>query len=316
MGLRKGAETVVKQCLNIERDEDVVVVTDGIDPQIINALVEVVEENSRSCELIEYPEPENQGSEPPEKVAEAMKNSDVFIAPTKKSLSHTDARREACEAGARGATMPGINRAIWKGALQADYSEVKRISEKVYSMLEDTSEVRIKTPSGTDLRLNVDIEFFEKDTGIIHEPGEFGNLPAGEADGATVNAEGTLVIDHLVFAEDAEGAEVEIKGNRAVALKHDKENGLENMFSEIEGGRNVAEFGFGTNPEAELIGNLLQDEKVLGTVHIAFGNNTAYVPEGREERVNAKIHWDSVCLEPTVWFDDKKVLDAGEPTFL
>ena len=79
--------------------------------------------------------------------------------------------------------------------------------------------------------------------------------------------------------------------------------------------RHVAELGIGTNPEAELIGNVLQDEKVFGTVHIAFGDNTSYMPEKHEKCNSCDIHWDTVCESPTVYFDSEKVIDEGEPCF-
>ncbi len=316
MSLERGAETIVNQCLDISREEKVVVVNDGNDHDLIEALRKAVDQRTRGHEYIEYEETDNQGEEPPERVATALRNSDVFIAPTKKSLSHTQARVEACENGARGATLPGITKEIWNTSLQADYSRVEEISEKVYSMLSETSEVRIKTPSGTDLRFGVNIDYFHTDTGLIHNPGEFGNLPAGEADGAPVDVNGILVIDQLSLAPDSEGTEVEIGDSEVVAVKSDGYNTLERKFDGVDGAKNIAEFGFGTNPEAELIGNLLQDEKVLGTVHIAFGDNSSYVPEADPRRVEAGLHWDAVCKSPTVWFDDKKVLDGEKPVFL
>lgn len=315
MSLRKGAETVVHQCLNIQEDERVLVVNDGNDQDLIDVLLEVVDETTYESDYIEYPEPDNHGEEPPENVADAMKRADVVIAPTLKSLTHTDARRDACDAGTRVATMPTITKEIWNTSLQADYHEVKEISEKVYSMLEDTSEVRITTPSGTDLRFEINIDYYHTDTGIIHNPGDFGNLPAGEADGGVVSAEGVLVTDHFPFAP--EGTRVEIEDNKAVSVEHpgNSTSELSEAFSTVDGSRNVAEFGFGTNPAATLIGNVLQDEKVLGTVHIAFGDNSSYIKEG-ERKVNCDIHWDTVCESPTVWFDDTKVLNRGETVFL
>ncbi len=316
MSLRKGAETIVDQCMKIQDDEHVIVVNDGNDQDLIDAVLEVVEDRAGSTEYMEYEEPENHGDEPPQRVAEAMQKADAVIAPTNKSLTHTDARRDACDSGSRVATLPGINREIWNTSLQADYSQVKEISEKVYSMLEETSEVRIKTPSGTDLTFEIDIDLFHTDTGMIDKSGDFGNLPAGEADGGIINVSGVLVTDHFPFAPS--GTKVEIEDSEAVAIEHTDNEGsrLQEAFSNIEGARNLAEFGFGTNPEAKLIGNVLQDEKVLGTVHIAFGDNSSYMPDGHERKVNCEIHWDTVCEEPTVWFDDRKVLDQGEPTFL
>ncbi len=315
MSLEKGAETIVHQCLAVKPGETVVVVNDGNDHDLIDALLEVLEENGNSPEYIEYEEPENHGEEPPGNVAEAMKQADIFIAPTLKSISHTRARVEACKSGSRGATLPGITREIWESSLQTDYGEVEELSEKVYQMLENTDEVRIETPSGTDLTLGIDIQYFHTDTGIIQQPGEFGNLPAGEADGFPVDANGTLAVDHLPPARDAEGSRIEISDGKVVAVKSEKENGLERKFGSIEGARKVAEFGFGTNPAATIIGNVLQDEKVLGTVHVAFGDNSSYVPEGDGKRVESGIHWDIICLKPTVRFDDRLVLENGNPVF-
>ncbi|MFB6245885.1 MAG: aminopeptidase [Candidatus Nanohaloarchaea archaeon] len=314
MTLQEGAETIVKQCLQISTDETVVVPDDGNDPDIVQATVEAASKAGKSCERVKYDEPDEHGEEPPERVAKKMKEADVFIAPTNKSISHTDARREANENGARGATLPGINKEIWNSSLLADYERVKEISEKVHDILQETETIRITTPSGTELELDVEIDLFHTDTGLIHEEGGFGNLPAGEADGGALNARGELVVDHLPILDGAEGAVLEIEENKVVGIERSEQ--IAEKFEEIDGARNVAEFGFGTNPEAEIIGNVLNDEKVLGTVHVAFGDNSSYVEKGDPRRVNCPIHWDVVCMEPTVRFDESVVLRKGDPVFL
>lgn len=315
MSLRDGAETIINQCLNVQKDETVLVLNDGNDQDLIDSLLEVLENRNIEHRLMEYEEPESSGEEPPEEIAEAMKEFDVVIAPTLKSLSHTQARQKSTEAGVRIATLPTVNKEIWNTSLQADYSEVKRITDKVYSLLEDTSEVRIETPSGTDLEFEVDISTYDCDTGIIQESGAFGNLPAGEPSGFPAGINGTLVVDHFPFAPA--GTKVEIEDGEVVAIEHpdNQTSELAKAFEEKPCSKKIAEFGFGTNPEATLIGNILQDEKVLGTIHIAFGDNTFYIED--EERNNpCDVHWDTVCEKPTVWFDDEKVLDEGEPVFL
>lgn len=305
------------QCLNIQEGENVLVLNDGNDRDLIESLLEVVSEITDNYELLEYEEPENHGEEPPEEVAGAMKNCDIFIAPTKKSISHTQARINANESGVRGATLPTITKQVWNSSLQADYNEVKRITDKAWDMLAENPEIRVKTPSGTNLIIDVDMNFFDKDIGLIHEDGGFGNLPAGEVDGGVLDIEGQLVLDNApMLPERNLGATVEIKNNEAVAVKSDDAEELAETFEDVENARNVAEFGFGTNPEATLIGNVLQDEKVLGTIHIAFGDNTSYFPDGHERYTGCEIHWDMVCEKPTVWFGDTKVLDEGEPVFL
>ena len=312
MDLRKGAETVIEQCMDIRSGEEVLVLNDGNDQDLIDALLEVLDDLGADYRLMEYEEPENHGEEPPQEVAEGMKEADAVIAPTLKSLSHTDARHKANEAGSRVATMPTVSKKVWNQSLNADYEEVRDLSRKFYSALENISEVRIKTPSGTDLELKVDRKYFEKDTGFIREDGDFGNLPAGEADGGVLDANGVLVIDHFPFAP--EGTEVEIEDNRAVAVRHQNEEESELMetFEQFGCARQVAELGIGTNPKATLIGNVLQDEKVKGTVHVAFGDNSSYFPGNHEKRNVCDIHWDTICEDPTVWFDGEKVIESGK----
>ena len=311
--LIEGAETIVHECLKIQKDEKVVIVNDGNDQDLLDALIKVAEEASNDVTYEEYPEPETSGTEPPEEVAELLKQSDVFIAPTLKSISHTNARKEALKHGARGATLPTINKEIWKGGLQADYQKVQEITDKIHSEY-NGEKVRIKTPSGTDLEFDIG-ESLEKDTGIVHESGKFSNLPAGEIHTGVQNCNGILVTDHFQFAE--EGLEIVIEDSKVKDIRNtDGDSKLDKVLEETPCALNIAEFGFGTNPEATIIGNVLQDEKVLGTVHIALGDNSHYFSEGQERYNECSIHWDSVCAEPTVWFGDKKVLDQGKPIFL
>lgn len=315
--LISGAKTIVDQCLNVDPTERVAVMHDNNDPDLIDAVVRILKEKNAQHRIVEYEEPDNHGQEPPKDAHQAMVESDVVIAPTKKSLSHTKARKQACKSGARVATLPGVNKRVWSSSLQADYAKVEQITNRVYSILEETKEVKITTPSGTNLEFKVDFSTYHADTGIIHEEGEFGNLPAGEPNGFPVEISGSLVIDHFPFAP--EGTQIKIEDGEVVDLSHPKgvdSSQLELTFKNKPKVRKIAEFGFGTNPQADLIGNVLQDEKVLGTVHIAFGDNCSYLPEGDQRRNPCEIHWDTICKGPTVYFNDKLMLDQGEPIFL
>lgn len=299
----------------VSSGERVLLLNDGNDQELLDALKEVIEEKA-VLEYMEYEEPRTQGEEPPVEIAEALMAADVFIAPTLKSLSHTDAVLEAVSNGARGATLPGINREVWTTSLKADYYRVREICEKIYKSMEDGQEVTITTPSGTDLSFTLEKSSYFLDTGIIHNPGEFGNLPAGEVHGGVKDCDGTLVIDHFPWAPS--GTRVTIEDSWVTEVMHPAGETSE-LAREIENrecARNIAEFGFGANPEATLVGNLLQDEKVLGTVHIAFGNNAHYFPPSHSRHTKCGVHWDSVCESPTVHFGDRKMLDEGEPVFL
>jgi leucyl aminopeptidase (aminopeptidase T) len=81
---------------------------------------------------------------------------------------------------------------------------------------------------------------------------------------------------------------------------------LELLRAAGQGGTNLAELGIGTNERARLTGKILEDEKILGTVHVAFGAST-----GIGGTVSVPIHLDVVILEPTLDVGGRRVLDGG-----
>ncbi|RQW81586.1 MAG: aminopeptidase, partial [Geobacter sp.] len=96
------------------------------------------------------------------------------------------------------------------------------------------------------------------------------------------------------------GYATEIKGG-ALAKK------LTKQLDEVgRDARNIAEFGIGTNDSAKLSGILLEDEKVLGTIHIALGNNVSM-----GGNVNVPLHLDGVIKKPTVYLDGKLLMEDG-----
>ena len=82
---------------------------------------------------------------------------------------------------------------------------------------------------------------------------------------------------------------------------------LELLTAHGPDGTNVAELGIGTNEEAILTGNILEDEKILGTAHVAFGASAAI-----GGTVQVPVHLDCVILEPTVEIDGEALVRDGE----
>jgi len=145
--LRAAAETAVEQCLGLEAGESCVVVTDDERLPIGEALYDVASDITDAT-LLRYPPGEQHGEEPPSPVAAAMKDADVFLAPTTKSLSHTRARGAANDAGARGATLPGITEDVFTTGLDADYETIAKHCEDVLAQVEGADELRVTTPAG------------------------------------------------------------------------------------------------------------------------------------------------------------------------
>ena len=87
---------------------------------------------------------------------------------------------------------------------------------------------------------------------------------------------------------------------------------LEKEVNEIgKMARNIAEIGIGTNPKARVIGNILEDEKVFGTVHIAIGNNLSFGGS-----VDVPLHVDGIILNPTLEADGEVLIKDGKWIFL
>ncbi len=301
-------DKVFKETLGIKDKEEVLIVSDYQSLEVAEIIKREVEKLSSEIISISMKPRDRHGQEPPRIVAEAMKAADVVIAPTSKSLSHTEARKRACEAGARVATLPGITKEmLTSGAMTADYREVKKISEFIAGKLTEAEEVRIKTERGTDFRASLEGRKALADSGDLKEKGAFGNLPAGEAFIAPIedSAQGRLVFDASLggISTIVEPVVVEVREGRAVKVSSSK---LEELFNSVENSRVVAEIGVGCNPEARVIGNVLEDEKAFKTVHVAFGDNHTFGGKNR-----SSLHIDGIILNPSLWLDGEKIMEEG-----
>lgn len=309
MTLRDAAETAIDQCCALDDDESAVIVTDEKRRPIGEALYEVAAERTDEASIIEFPVGGQHGAEPPEPVAAAMKASDVFLAPTTKSLSHTRARGAACEAGARGATLPGITEDVFVTGLSADYDSIEQESATMLDAVADADEIRVTSPQGTDITFHPGDREWLADTGAIDEPGSFSNLPAGEIFISPASADGTYVVDgtmmpHGLLDEDQQ-LEFTVEDGQVTSISDDDiRTQIEAAAEDVgDAAYNLAELGIGTNLGVEqLVGSVLLDEKAAGTVHIAIGDNA-----GIGGDVEAPLHLDGILREPTVYADGTEI---------
>lgn len=304
----EGAKIAIKTCLGVKEGEKVLIVADLPKLEIALALFEEALKAGAQANIMLMKTLTRHGEEPPETVARAMRMADVVIAPTTYSITHTQARLQATLAGARIATMPGITKEMMRrGAMLADYREVEKITKKVAGILNRGSRVRIMSKAGTDLTFDIAGRKAKADTGIIMRRGDFGNLPAGEAFIAPVegSGQGRAVIDGLIsscrhrrtYITFVDGMAVKVEGNDEL---------LKILSKAGKNARNLAEFGIGTNRMARFSGSVLEEEKILGTCHIALGDNSTF-----GGNVRAGIHIDCIMLRPTVEIDGKRILENG-----
>ncbi len=303
----------LRDAMGLKPEETLLVVTDEVKRDIGLALHEAGKQLCKESILVEMKSREINGEEPPFAISEMMKMVDVVVIPTAKSLTHTDARRNAVKEGVRVGTMPGISVEIMSRCLNADFDKIVELTEYVAKRLEGVKTVKVVTEAGTNLVMPIEGRMIIPSTGVLREKGQSGNMPSGETYLAPIEGKsnGTLVIDGSMagigviktpikveirdgYAEEITGGE---EAQRLIAML-DK-NGRE--------ARAVAEFGIGTNYKAILSGQILEDEKVLGTIHVAFGNNLTM---GGSIAVNS--HLDGLVKFPDVYFDDELVMKKGK----
>jgi leucyl aminopeptidase (aminopeptidase T) len=311
MGLLKAARIAVRTCMGVKPSESVLIVTDGPMVKIAEAIRKAAEEVAKETLLMVMRERTRHGEEPPKAVEKAMCAADVVFAPTTCSLTHTQARLRATKAGARIATMPMITEdMMMHGAMLADYKKVRVLTMKVVKLLDNTSAVEIETKIGTKLHMSIAGRKAHPDTGILHNPGDFGNLPAGEAFIAPIEgtAEGRAIVDGSMVDRVRGTVEIMFEKGFAQKISGSPAPRLGKMLRKAgPKAMNLAEFGIGTNPKAKLIGNVLEDEKVIGTCHIALGDNSTF-----GGKVKAWIHVDGIIKRPTIKLDEKIVMREGE----
>ncbi len=310
--LLSASTVAIRDCMGARAGERVLVVSDEPLRRIGLALHRAARDLGLDVLLVEMLPRQSNGEEPPPEVAELMRQFDVVLCPTSKSLTHTDSRRAASAAGARVATLPGVTEEIMVRCMNADYEAIAARTHRVCDRLERAKTARVTAPGGTDITMPIAGRRAHASSGLFREKGQWGNLPTGEAYLAPLEglSQGVVVVDgsmagvgllrHPIRIAVEAGYATEIAGGpdaaRLVAL----------LEPHGRDARTVAEFGIGTNDKATLTGVILEDEKVMGTVHIAFGDNKSM---GGTVRVAS--HLDGLVTRPTVWLDDEKVMEDG-----
>lgn len=307
--LASAANTAIEQCLNLSTDESCLIVTDDARETIGTALYAAAADVTDDVSIMQYPPGAQHGEEPPAAVAAAMTAVDAFLAPTTKSLSHTRARGNATDAGARGSTLPGITEAVFTTGLDADYEAIAAECADLLATIGDASEIRVTSPQGTDITFEPGDREWLSDTGLVHEPGDFSNLPAGEVFISPETATGRYVVDGTMMPygrlDPDQTLSFEVEDGYVTAVSDDEVRSQIETAAKTVGqdAYNLAELGIGTNVGVtDLVGSVLLDEKAAGTVHIAIGDDA-----GIGGDTDAPLHLDGILTDPTVYADGEPI---------
>lgn len=323
--LTPGARNAVRVCLRIQPAEKVTVITDEASLEIAAAIVRELEEVGAAYRAFVLEEmAERPLTKLPQQILDDLEKADVSIFAVRAQRNELQSRMQMTEVvnrrKIRHAHMVNINRQIMLEGMRADFGKVDRISQKVVELVRKASQIRAKTPAGTDLVADLNPSYnWLKTSGII-SPEKWGNLPGGEIFTTPGAVNGTFVIDGVVgdylcakFG-DLKGSPLTIRmeKNRLVSADSANRELRDDFWAYTHTDENsdrVGEFAIGTNIELkDVIGEILQDEKYPG-VHIAFGN-----PYG--EHTGAKwyssTHIDVVGRNFDIWVDEQQIMRAGK----
>jgi leucyl aminopeptidase (aminopeptidase T) len=298
--------------MGVNPGEEVLVVCNPVTEEI-GALMRIeAQGDGADATLAVMSERDSAAAEPPGAVAAAMAAADVVLAPTIQSLSHTNARKVASEAGVRVGSLPGVTEEMLIRLMSADLEEIRRRGWAIVSAMNGGSEARITCRHGSDLRIGLEGRLGIVDAGELSNRGAFGNLPCGEGFIAPLEGtgEGTLVVDGSIAEVgllDTPTSLTVRAGHITDATGPEGTRLMELLTAHGPEATNIAELGIGTNDEAILTGNILEDEKILGTAHVAFGASAAI-----GGAIQVAVHLDCVLLEPTVEIDGETIVSGGD----
>jgi aminopeptidase len=210
----------------------------------------------------------------------------------------------AALAKAYGLSLEELERRFWQ-AVNVDCGLLDELQEKIRAHLQMTQEVRIISPAGTDLHLRVDGRPILVD---------IDSLPYGETYVAPHedSAEGVAIIDKaFIRGVCIENFKLTFSAGRIREVSAPDRDGVktwQEVMTAATGDKDViAELGLGVNPGiTQPTGNISLDEKIGGSVHIAVGMNDRFGGKN-----SSNLHQDLVILQPTVWFDERLILENG-----
>lgn len=312
--MKKVIKSIYQNILKVKSPDIILILCDRKTKKLAKKLFEHGIGYGDHILLLEIKEAKHHGQEPEKEIARLMMKYNVQILITSKSLSHTKARKAASSKGARIITMPGITENTLKRCVDIDYKMLGKVQERIFKRMNKAKRVRVTTKLGTDIVFSTYKGKKIKYVTSLHKKGDFQNLPMGEVFASPIegSGEGLYYVDgsHAGVGLVKKPIKITVKRGKAVKIEGGKEaKQLRKVLRSVKNKKayNFAELGIGTNPKARIVGNILEDEKVLGTCHFALGNNASF-----GGKINVPIHLDGIIKKPTIYFDDKVIMKDGK----
>jgi leucyl aminopeptidase (aminopeptidase T) len=237
--------------------------------------------------------------------------ADVVIAMANNSTSHTRFRHLVNSAGGRFASLPHFDPEMFFTSMAVDWQALAQRTARLAEAVNMAEGLRVTAPNGTRLSFSMVGRQAGGDDGLLTAPASFGNLPAGEVYLAPLEgtATGELVLEYAPTRRLATPLTLVVARGEVVEIIGDEpyRQWLEEKFVASRLNRNIAELGIGTNDRASRPDNVLEAEKILGTIHVALGDNSGF-----GGTVSTSFHEDFVFYRPTL----TALLPGGEERVL
>lgn len=310
--MRRSMTTLLVQCLNVQPEEELLVLTDTGTDHLGEKLLEIGREIGAEAIHLSMEPRTRHGEEPPRIVGAAMAAADAIIAPTTFSVNHSQARARASEAGARLIFMPDACDEIFiNGSLDIDFVEQKKVIDRVAKILESGSRAVVKSPLGTHLEMDIKGRHAVPQTGLCHEPGTISPPPCIEVAVAPIegSTNGVMYVDAAIVPGGpcTDPVRLEFEEGRIVSIegKEDADKLRETLTSYRDPNiYHAVELGMGMNPKARVgASSSLEDEAELGTMHIGIGNGVTF-----GSSIQSVGHCDLVMRDAIVEIDGVTVL--------
>jgi hypothetical protein len=301
--------TLAERCGGVRTGERTLIVTDsGADREVVTALASVLRSLGASVVIAESAPAALPGDDPPAEICAAIMAAEVVFELTSVFVGSSQARRDACAAGARYLTVPGLGWTTLRpgGPFDVDFAAVGEHAQRLAERFEAADEFHLASAAGTDLRGSFAGRRGRPLWGIADEPGGYGAPPDIEVGASPVEGttSGRVVVDgSLLFLGPDQlqspvelrfenGRLVDIEGPDAWRLRDALElSGDDRMWE-------IAEVSIGLNPRSRPGGSALELEGIVGGAHVAVGNN---VPYGGSN--DARSHIDCVLLQAELALD-------------
>jgi leucyl aminopeptidase (aminopeptidase T) len=309
----EAAKNALENVLEAKKGETILIVCDEEKADVGEAFASGASALKLNTIFVVLEKPESSRTEIPAKLQEILEQkSDIYINLLRGNREETLFRiklikTETADKKSRLGHCPGVTLTmLTEGALALTTEEHKTMqghAEKLMNALKGTVTVDISNPAGTKLTLSTKNRKFFTDTKLDWKTMKWMNLPTGEVIVAPVenSLSGKLVCDMAVggIVKLRQPVTVTAKNGKAEnVISEDTEHlrRVKETFATDDWANVVGEFAFGINPKATFVQEFLEAEKILGTIHVAFGANTD-MPGGKNP---SKNHMDLLISEPTV----------------